>query len=135
MLNACGVATPTNPLPPCIMAPRGVAPAEVLRRAVEAARQTFHKPAQIVLVVLPDTGGCRGRAGVAAPAAGRSVQQQGLTSGQGSRAKRGKEAADCQPLPAGPAGQPARPRSAARFEAWHLYLHLYRMQASSCTAM
>lgn len=56
MLNACGVATPTNPLPPCIMAPRGASPAEVMRRAADAARQTFQRPAQLVLVVLPDTG-------------------------------------------------------------------------------
>lgn len=35
MLNSCGVQTPTNPLPPCIMAPRGAAPAEIMRRAAE----------------------------------------------------------------------------------------------------
>ncbi|KAL4452075.1 hypothetical protein ABPG75_007737 [Micractinium tetrahymenae] len=56
MLNACGVATPTNPLPPCVMAPRNAAPAEVMRRAAEQARQTFNAPAQLILVVLPDTG-------------------------------------------------------------------------------
>lgn len=117
MLNSCGVQTPTNPLPPCIMAPRNAAPAEIMRRAAEggrrgsgvwlwggasrastavgfrppgqapggpvhaslvlplsidvdpappppspahlaaAARQTFNRPAQLILVVLPDTGG------------------------------------------------------------------------------
>lgn len=35
MLNSCGVQTPTNPLPPCIMAPRNAAPAEIMRRAAE----------------------------------------------------------------------------------------------------
>lgn len=35
MLNSCGVQTPTTPLPPCIMAPRGAAPAEIMRRAAE----------------------------------------------------------------------------------------------------
>lgn len=40
-LNACGVATPTNPLPPCVMAPRNAAPAEVMRRAVEQVRQLW----------------------------------------------------------------------------------------------
>ena len=57
MLNACGVLTPTNPLPPCIMAPRNASPAETMRRTAEAARQTFNRPCQLVLVVLPDTGG------------------------------------------------------------------------------
>ncbi|EFN55085.1 hypothetical protein CHLNCDRAFT_134979 [Chlorella variabilis] len=56
MLNACGVLTPTNPLPPCIMAPRNASPAETMRRTAEAARQTFNRPCQLVLVVLPDTG-------------------------------------------------------------------------------
>ncbi|PRW57108.1 argonaute 1 [Chlorella sorokiniana] len=56
MLNSCGVQTPTNPLPPCIMAPRNAAPAEIMRRAADAARQTFNRPAQLILVVLPDTG-------------------------------------------------------------------------------
>lgn len=32
MLNACGVVTPTNPLPPTIFAPRGASPAETLRQ-------------------------------------------------------------------------------------------------------
>lgn len=35
MLNSCGVQTPTNPLPPCTMAPCNAAPAEIMRRAAE----------------------------------------------------------------------------------------------------
>jgi hypothetical protein len=57
MLNSCGVATPTSPLPPSILAPRNASAAEIMRRAADAARQTFKKPAQLILVVLPDTGG------------------------------------------------------------------------------
>lgn len=57
MLNKCGVATPTNPLPPVVFAPRNPNVLSIMQQAAQRAQQAFKQPPRLLLVVLPDTGG------------------------------------------------------------------------------
>ena len=147
MLNSCGVVTPTSPLPPCIMAPRDASAAEVMRRAADAARQTFKKPVQLILVVLPDTGGWAwvGLGGwVGGCRWGGGVVRAGCGMGQGGPADtkpcfsaqpvrpspptlycrpNNRQLGPIAPAPLAPACPPARPPPP-----------LYCLQVSSCTA-
>lgn len=56
MLNKCGVATPTNPLPPVVFAPRNPNVLSIMQQAAQRAQQAFKQPPRLLLVVLPDTG-------------------------------------------------------------------------------